>query len=105
MLNPMLYKKAQRVGYGATFVAEETCVVSNYNFGYGDGFLRNSSNAFVASNGAKQVGRISMDNSSFLSDEEKLLLFDNAIDAAKSAQTISYEILTSLKDSLKREIV
>ena len=46
-----------------------------------------------------------MDNSSFLTDEEKLLVFNNAIDAAKSAGTISYEVLTSLKDSLRREII
>jgi alanine racemase len=98
-------KKGEKVGYAGVFVAQESCIVSNYNFGYGDGFLRNSSNDFVTSTGVKQVGRISMDNSSFLSDEEKLLLFNNAIDAAKSAGTISYEILTSLKASLKRKIV
>ncbi|WP_373004029.1 alanine racemase [Sulfurimonas sp.] len=98
-------KQGERVGYGGTFKAQKNCIVSNYNFGYGDGFLRNSSNDFVTSNGVKQVGRISMDNSSFLSDEDNLLVFNNAIDAAKSAGTISYEILTSLKDSLKREII
>ena len=98
-------EKGQRIGYGGIYTADEDCLVSNYNFGYGDGFLRNSSNKFTTSNGVKQVGRISMDNSSFISDEEKLLVFSNAIDAAKAAQTISYEVLTSLKDNLKREIV
>ncbi|NOR58912.1 MAG: alanine racemase [Sulfurimonas sp.] len=98
-------EKGERVGYGGTFTAKENSIVSNYNFGYGDGFLRNSSNEFITSSGVKQIGRISMDNSSFLSDEEKLLIFDNAIDAVKSAGTISYEVLTSLKASLKREIV
>jgi alanine racemase len=98
-------KKGDRVGYGGTFTAKESLIVSNYNFGYGDGFLRNSSNEFVTSNGVKQVGRISMDNSSFISEEENLLIFNNAIDAQKSAGTISYEVLTSLKASLKREIV
>ncbi|MDA3907459.1 MAG: alanine racemase [Sulfurimonas sp.] len=97
--------KGEKVGYGGTFVVNENCVVSNYNFGYGDGFLRNSSNNFVTSNGVKQVGRISMDNSSFLSDDENLLIFNNAVDAAKSAGTISYEVLTSLKASLKRDII
>nr|WP_321267666.1 alanine racemase [uncultured Sulfurimonas sp.] len=98
-------KKAQRVGYGGTFEAEEDCIVSNYNFGYGDGFLRNASNKFITPRGAKQVGRISMDNSSFVSNEEKLLIFDNAQDAAKHFDTISYEVLTSLKSYIKREIV
>ena len=31
------------VGYGASFVASNKCRVSNYNFGYGDGFLRSCS--------------------------------------------------------------
>jgi alanine racemase len=98
-------KKGQRVGYGGIFTADEDCVVSNYDFGYGDGFLRNSSNNFTTPEGVKQVGRISMDNCSFISDKEKLLIFNNAIDAAKPVGTISYEVLTSLKPSLKREIV
>lgn len=67
-------KRGQRVGYGGTFVAKDNCVVSNYDFGYGDGFLRNSSNEFVTSNGVEQVGRISMDNSSFITNEENLLI-------------------------------
>ncbi|MFT5836279.1 MAG: alanine racemase [Sulfurimonas sp.] len=98
-------KKGERVGYGGIFTAKENCVVSNYNFGYGDGFLRNSSNDFVTSSGVKQIGRISMDNSSFISESENLLIFENAVDAAKTANTISYEVLTSLKTSLKREII
>ncbi|WP_373036424.1 alanine racemase [Sulfurimonas sp.] len=98
-------KRGNRVGYGGTFKAMKSCVVSNYDFGYGDGFFRNSSNDFITPDGVKQVGRISMDNSSFISDEENLLIFDNAIDVAKSARTISYEVLTSLKAYLKREIV
>jgi alanine racemase len=97
--------KGQRVGYGGTFKALKNSVVSNYNFGYGDGFLRSSSNNFITPDGVKQVGIISMDNSSFISDEEKLLIFDNAIEAAKHAKTISYEVLTSLKSYLTREIV
>ncbi len=98
-------KKPKRVGYGGTFTAKQDCSVSNYDFGYGDGFLRSCSNNFVTPNGAKQVGRISMDNSSFIAKDEKLLIFDDADKVAKMAGTISYEVLTSLKASLKREIV
>ncbi|PHQ65474.1 MAG: alanine racemase [Sulfurimonas sp.] len=104
-LSSRVVKKGESVGYGGTFTAKESLLVSNYNFGYGDGFLRSSSNNFVTLNGVKQIGRISMDNSSFLSEEENLLIFNNATDAAESAETISYEVLTSLKSSLKREIV
>jgi len=46
-----------------------------------------------------------MDNSSFLYEDEKLLIFDNALEASKMAGTISYEVLTSLKEYMKREIV
>ncbi|MCX6053171.1 MAG: alanine racemase [Campylobacterales bacterium] len=98
-------QKGEKVGYGGTYTAEENCVVSNYNFGYGDGFLRGSSNNYITPHAKKLVGRISMDNSSFLSDEEEILIFDDAREMAKSAKTISYEVLTSLKPTIKREIV
>ena len=97
--------KGEAIGYGATYIAEENCVVSNYDFGYGDGFLRQLSNNFTSPTGKKLVGRISMDNSSFISDEEELLIFNDARTIAPSAQTIPYEILTSLKEGLKRKVV
>ncbi len=93
------------VGYGATFCSKESCVVSNYDFGYADGFLRSCSNHYQTPQGVAIAGRISMDNSSFLSDEEELLIFHDARSVAKFANTISYEILTSLKAHLQREIV
>lgn len=96
--------KGQSVGYGATFTMSERGVVSNYDFGYGDGFLRSCSNNFTTSHAKKLVGRVSMDNSSFLCDDDELLIFDDAAQAAKSAKTISYEVLTSLKPSLQRVI-
>ncbi|MFA6196942.1 MAG: alanine racemase [Sulfurimonas sp.] len=98
-------KVGEKVGYGGTYTAEENCVVSNYDFGYGDGFLRVCSNNYTTPHAKKLVGRISMDNSSFLSDEEEILIFDDAREMAKSAKTISYEVLTSLKPTIKREIV
>ena len=98
-------KKGHSVGYGATFTAEKDCVISNYDFGYGDGFLRICSNNYINPQGKKLAGRISMDNSSFLADDEELLVFDDATEMANSAKTISYEVLTSLKSDLKREII
>lgn len=98
-------KKGQRVGYGGRFEADEDCVVSNYNFGYGDGFLRACSDGFLTPDGEKLVGTISMDNSSFISKKENILIFKNAQDVAKMAGTIEYEVLTSLKPSLRREII
>ncbi|MEA3369946.1 MAG: alanine racemase, partial [Campylobacterota bacterium] len=98
-------KKGAAVGYGAAFVADEDCVVSNYDFGYGDGFLRACSKAYKTPENVKLLGRISMDNSSFMSSEDELLIFSDARDVAEMAGTISYEVLTSLKAKIKREII
>ncbi len=93
------------VGYGASFKSTQEQAVSNYDFGYGDGFLRSCSNIYKTPENVSIAGRISMDNSSFLSNVEELLIFNDARDAAKFAGTISYEVLTSLKHHLLREIV
>lgn len=98
-------KKGECIGYGATYEAEQNCIVSNYNFGYGDGFLRVCSNNYVTPHAKRLVGRISMDNSSFICEEEELLIFNDACQVAKSAKTISYEVLTSLKAEILRGIV
>ncbi len=98
-------KQGECVGYGATYEAQLNCTVSNYNFGYGDGFLRVCSNNYTNPHGAKLVGRISMDSSSFICEDDKILIFDDATQVAKSAKTISYEVLTSLKAEISREIV
>ncbi|MDQ7061043.1 MAG: alanine racemase C-terminal domain-containing protein [Sulfurimonas sp.] len=98
-------EKNQALGYGATFTADADLEVSNYNFGYGDGFLRTASNSFTTPNGEKLLGRISMDNSSFVSNKDEILIFNDARVLATSAKTLSYEVLTSLKKRLKRKIV
>jgi alanine racemase len=46
-----------------------------------------------------------MDNSTFVSDADELLIFDDARLLAQAAGTISYEVLTSLKAHLTRKIV
>ena len=98
-------KAGESVGYGASFVSEKDEVVSNYDFGYGDGFLRCLSNSYKTPEMIKIAGRISMDNSSFLSDKDEILIFNDARDVSAQTDTISYEVLTSLKSSLKRQIV
>lgn len=99
-------KAKQRIGYGGDGEVLKDCVVSNYDFGYGDGFLRVcAQNGYKTPQGIELIGRISMDNSSFLSEDDKILVFDDARVAAKYAKTISYEVLTSLKSEIKREIV
>jgi len=98
-------KKGDKIGYSATYKMPFDGVISNYDFGYGDGFLRVCSNNYKTPQDVKQVARISMDNSSFLSDKDELLIFNDAREVAKSAKTISYEVLTSLKPYIKRVIV
>lgn len=98
-------KAGECVGYGATFQAPSSMVVSTYDVGYGDGFLRHSSQGYTTPDGISLAGRISMDNSSFATDKDTLLIFNDARDVAQSAHTISYEILTSLKPSLQRTII
>ncbi|WP_457745469.1 alanine racemase [Sulfurimonas sp.] len=92
------------VGYGASYKADEANIVSNYDYGYGDGFLRACSNSYVTPHGVTIAGRISMDNSSFLTNKEELLIFNDARSVAKYARTISYEVLTSLKSHIHREV-
>ncbi len=105
-LSQRALQAGSRVGYGGDGVLTQESVVSNYDFGYGDGFLRIcAQNGYKTPNGVELVGRISMDNSSFLSAQEELLIFDDARVAASYAKTISYEVLTSLKAHLKREVI
>jgi alanine racemase len=98
-------KVGDAVGYGATFIASEDMSIGNYDFGYGDGFLRSCSSGYKTPEGIELLGRISMDNSSFLSQKEELLIFNDAREVAKSAGTISYEIVTALKENLKRVVL
>jgi alanine racemase len=98
-------RAGERVGYGGDYKAVKECVVGNYDFGYGDGFLRASACGYKTPDGTELVGRVSMDNSTFMSSEDELLIFDDAIEVAKYAKTISYEVLTALKADIKREII
>jgi alanine racemase len=98
-------KAGERVGYGGDYVAAEDCVLGNYDFGYGDGFLRASACGYKTPDGTELIGRISMDNSTFKSDKEKILVFDDAREVAPFAKTISYEVLTSLKPEIKRTVI
>lgn len=99
-------RAGERVGYGGDYTALKDCTIGNYDFGYGEGFLRCCADAGYKTPGdIELIGRISMDNSTFVSSDERLLIFDDARVVAKYAKTISYEILTSLKPEISRTIV
>lgn len=98
-------KIGQRLGYNATFEAERLTQTSTYDIGYADGLLRSASNHYKTPKGYQLLGRVSMDNSSFSSVQDKICIFDNANHYAESAGTISYEVLVGMRAHLKREIV
>ncbi len=98
-------EKGERLGYNATFVAKEETEVTNYDIGYADGLMRSLSNNYITPDGYELLGRVSMDNSTYKSRTETLLVFDNANRVAEYAGTIGYEVLTSLSPAIARRIV
>jgi alanine racemase len=105
-LSSRVLKQGQTVGYGGTFQALEDMVISTYDVGYGDGFLRlNERQKYTTPKGYKVLGRVSMDNLSLNTDENEVCIFDDANELAKQHDTINYEIVTTLSTQIKREIV
>jgi len=97
--------KGERVGYNATFEADEEIEVSNYDIGYADGLMRSLSNNYRTPKGYELLGRVSMDNSTYKCSDEKLLVFDDANAVAAFAGTIGYEVLTSLSPAIARRTI
>jgi len=99
-------KAMQRVGYAGAGQLQSNGVVSTYDIGYGDGWLRGSSSKpYILPNGKKILGRVSMDAISVETDKEQILIFDNAIEAAKQFDTIAYDILVKLSPAIRRIVV
>lgn len=105
-LSTRTLKKGARVGYGGTYTLNKDTEISTYNIGYGDGFLRLGENhpTFTTKDGYKLLGRVSMDYISLNSSEDEVCLFDDVNELANIHNTISYEILTSLKSNIPRVI-
>ena len=57
------------------------------------------------SNGKEFLGRISMDSFMIEGDERSVCVFDDARILANVANTIVYEILTSLKSEIQRKVI
>lgn len=97
------------VGYGGKSVfsvSKEDFIVSNYDIGYGNGFLRLSEKkkATVA-DGRPIIGRVSMDSFSVQGDDEVICVFNNARLLAEVHDTIVYEILVSLHADIQRRLI
>ncbi|MGB5792294.1 alanine racemase [Poseidonibacter sp.] len=98
--------KGQSLGYGGTFTAKEDMIVSTYDVGYGDGFLRlNENQKYLTPKGYEVLGRVSMDNLSLNSLDDEVCIFDDVRNLSKIQNTITYEITTTLSKSIKRTIV
>lgn len=105
-ISKRVLKEGERLGYGGDFTASEDMTVSTYDLGYGDGWLRgDSKKPFMTTENLPVLGRVSMDFISLASDKEVVCVMDDAQDAAKQFNTISYEVLTSLHADTEREVV
>lgn len=104
-ISSRLLKKGQKIGYGGMFEADKNMRVGTYDAGYADGLLRSASNRYTTPDGHKILGKISMDNISIDTDKESLCIFNNALEYAKSCDTISYEILVGMSADIKRIII
>jgi alanine racemase len=98
--------KNKTIGYGGKYRSDKIQVVSTYDIGYADGFHRIPDGKIYKIDETLQIlGRVSMDNLSINSNKKEICLFDNVKPLAKLHNTISYEMLTSLKSGIKRVIV
>jgi len=103
-ISSRVLKKGDRIGYGGDTILREDAIISTYDLGYGDGWFRSIKN-YVLPSGVKILGRVSMDFISLASIEDNLCIMNNAQNAAKLFDTISYEIITNLDSNIKRVII
>jgi alanine racemase len=98
-------KKAQRVGYGGVGVLDQDMSVTTYDIGYGNGFFRYSGDGDFKIDGKRVIGRISMDSTSVLSDEDSLEFIGDAKEIAHYFKTISYDVLVKLSPFIRRTVL
>ncbi len=99
-------KKGQRVGYGGAFITPRDMTISTYDLGYGDGWMRsNALKPFMTSEGLPFLGRVSMDYIILESTKEEVCIFDDAKEAGKQLNTISYELTTQLVQNIESVII
>lgn len=98
--------KGQSVGYGGTYTAKENMIVSTYDVGYGDGFLRiNEKQKYHTPKGFELLGRVSMDNLILNCEDDEVCIFEDVRNLSKIQNTIPYEITTTLSRNIKRIVV
>jgi alanine racemase len=104
-----LVKKGESIGYGKSFIADKDTNIAIVPVGYADGLKRNLSNGvgklYVQSKACPIVGNICMDMTMIDitgisvkegAEVEIIGEHQSILDLANDAQTIPYEILTSI---------
>lgn len=107
-ISTRILHKGYSINYGskAYIVLKDNSIVSNYDIGYGDGFLRlNENKKSTIEDGREILGRVSMDSLSVNGDDKEICIFSNCIRFADVHNTIVYEVLTNLSPFLKRKVV
>ncbi len=108
-------KKGESVGYGRSYLAEKDMVIATVPIGYADGYRRSLGNGkgkmYVNGQPALVVGRVCMDmtmidvseiNAS-VGDRVEIIGENHPIEVfARSMETISYEVLTSISLRVRR---
>lgn len=108
--------KGDTIGYGATYTADQDMTVATVGIGYADGLFRSLSNTgkvFVNNHACPILGRVSMDLLSIdiskidkkdkLDSEVEILGKNQSIsELAQDAETISYEVITTLGKTIEK---
>lgn len=114
VIQTRLVKSGESVGYGAAWIAKRNSVVATVAAGYADGLIRamcfKPLSLFAGSQKCPMIGRVSMDLITVdVTDIAEMpthldLLNENQTvdDLAEAANTIGYEILTSLGQRYER---
>ena len=107
-LSTRVLNKGDSIGYGskAYIVQEDDFMVTNYDLGYGKGFLRlGELKKSTIQDGREILGRVSMDSFSVCGEDEEVCVFSDATRFALTHDTIVYEVLTSLSPFIKRILI
>jgi len=111
-------KKGESVGYNRAFIANKNMKIATLPIGYADGISRIWSKgigfAFVNNQKTPIIGNVSMDmimvdiTDINCNEGDEVIVFDNqqtVEELAQNSKTISYEIITTISQRVKREIL
>jgi alanine racemase len=117
LLKTKKVKQGEPIGYGATYRCKKDTIVGTIALGYADGFLRslsNNGNVYYKNYPCPIIGRVSMDLVTIDLGEHQCSAGEmieiigknqSADDLATNAETIGYEILTSLGTRYPRNYI